>query len=130
MKFKQLYFTESFSENNKQFKALKNILSGFAQKDPSSVVKKEHGYIIKFSPIGSWTTFLNNVKNNLPNYRFVENKSDGTQYAFKSANLFFWTIQDGKDALIYVTDKSNPEKPELEQDEKETEEVQTEVPQA
>lgn len=111
MKFKTFYLQETLSEKDKNVKSLKNILSGFLQKDPSSVVKRDKGLVIKFSPIGSWTTFTSYLKNNLPGYRFDDTKSDENQLAFKSNKLFFWARQVGKDGFVYVTDQKNPKEP-------------------
>lgn len=111
MKFKTFYLQEALSEKDKNVKSLKNILSGFLQKDPSSVVKRDKGLVIKFSPIGSWTTFTSYLKNNLPSYRFDDTKSDENQLAFKSNKLFFWARQVGKDGFVYVTDQKNPKEP-------------------
>jgi hypothetical protein len=51
------------------------------------------------------------LKNDLPGYNFVDNKSDENQLAFKSNKLFFWARQVGKDGFIYVTDVKNPKEP-------------------
>lgn len=111
MKFKHFYLTESINEKDKNVKSLKNIMSGFLQKDPSSVIKRDKGLVIKFSPVGSWSTFVNYLKNDLPGYNFVDNKSDENQLAFKSNKLFFWARQVGKDGFVYVTDIKNPKEP-------------------
>lgn len=111
MKFKSFYMNESLSDTNKNVKTLKNIMSGFLQKDPSTVIERKKGLVIKFSPIGSWTTFVSYLKNNLPGYRFVDKKSDENQLAFKSNKLFFWARQVGRDGFIYITDKTNPKEP-------------------
>lgn len=111
MSFKYFYLKESINEKDKNVKSLKNIMAGFLQKDPSSVVKRDKGLVIKFSPVGSWTTFISYLKNDLPGYNFVDNKSDENQLAFKSMKLFFWARQVGKDGFIYVTDVKNPKEP-------------------
>jgi hypothetical protein len=111
MSFKYFYLKESLNEKDKNVKSLKNIMAGFLQKDPSSVVKRDKGLVIKFTPIGSWTTFVNYLKNDLPGYNFVDSKSDENQLAFKSNKLFFWARQVGKDGFVYVTDVKNPKEP-------------------
>lgn len=111
MKFKHFYITESLNEKDKNVKSLKNIMAGFLQKDPSAVVKRDKGLVIKFTPVGSWTTFVKYLKNDLPGYNFVDGKSDENQLAFKSNKLFFWARQVGKDGFIYVTDVKNPKEP-------------------
>jgi hypothetical protein len=111
MSFKYFYLKESLNEKDKNVKSLKNIMAGFLQKDPSAVIKRDKGLVIKFTPIGSWTTFVNYLKNDLPGYNFVDNKSDENQLAFKSNKLFFWARQVGKDGFIYVTDVKNPKEP-------------------
>jgi hypothetical protein len=111
MNFKYFYLTESLNEKDKNVKSLKNIMAGFLQKDPSTVLKRDKGLVIKFSPVGSWTTFVNYLKNDLPGYNFVDGKSDENQLAFKSNKLFFWARQVGKDGFIYVTDVKNPKEP-------------------
>lgn len=111
MSFKYFYLTEALNEKDKNVKSLKNILSGFLQKDPTSVVKRDKGLVIKFSPVGSWSTFVGYLKNNLPGYVFQDSKSDENQLAFKSNKLFFWARQVGKDAFIYATDVKNPKEP-------------------
>jgi len=111
MKFKTFYLNEAVSEKDKNVKSLKNFLSGFLQKDPTSTTKREKGLVIKFSPIGSWTTFINYLNNNLPGYKFVDSKSNENDLAYKSNKLFFWARQVGTDGLIYVTDTKNPKEP-------------------
>ena len=127
MKFSKFYLTENAVEKSKVFKDLKNILSGFQQKEPSEIKKRPKGVVIKFSPVGSWTTFVSNLKNNLKGYRFLGTKSDKDQLAFKNNSLLFWTRLVGNDAFVYVTNQSNPKEPDWgEEVETEPEEIETE----
>lgn len=111
MKFSKFYLTENVVGKLKVFKDLKNTLSGFQQKEPSEIKERPKGVVIKFSPVGSWTTFVSNLKNDLKGYRFLDTKSDKEQLAFKNNALFFWTRLVGNDVFVYVTNQSNPKEP-------------------
>lgn len=126
MGFKKLYISENTVENTKSYKDLKNILSGFLQKEATETIKRPKGLVVKYSPIGSWTTFTSNLKNQLPGFRFVDSKSDKNQLAFKNNSLFFWTRLVGRDAFIYITTQNNPKEPDWGED-VEAEETETAV---
>ena len=114
MNFKSFYLTENILENSKAFKDLKNRLSGFIQKEPSEIKTMETGSLLIFSPVGSWTTFVSYLKNDLTGYKFVDSKSDKDQLCFKNNALVFWARLIGSDAYIYITNKNNQEEPEWE----------------
>lgn len=106
MRFKTFYLLETSS---KEYKTLKNIISGAANKEVTSEEKREHGKFFVIPSIGSWTTFANIIKQQLSDLKWEDNSSKSTELVFVNKKQKLCIKLDKGNILAYLTDKLSQE---------------------
>jgi hypothetical protein len=106
MGFKYFYLRESSS---KDYKKLKNIISGAADKEVTTEEKRPNGKYFIIPSVGSWTSFAGVLKQELSDMKWDDKSPKSTELKFENSPMTLFIKMEKSNIQCYLTDKPKQE---------------------
>ena len=106
MGFKRFYLVESSSRD---YKKLKNIISGAANKEVTTEEKRPNGKYFIIPSVGSWTSFSKILRQELEDLKWKDKSPKSTELKFENEATSLFVKLEKANIMFYLTDKPKQE---------------------